>query len=181
VFGIVKTHQGHIQCTSAVGQGTTMSLYFPRASSLEFALEAKTEQDTLHRETQQTKATILLVDDEEMIRELTLEFLQEQGHTVLTAAGGEEALQLHEAHKGQIDLVIIDLGMPGMSGEQCIAKMLQQDSATPILVASGYSGHGIAQNPRAYGVMGFMNKPYNFDTLSTHIEEVLAHKGVHKK
>jgi PAS domain S-box-containing protein len=181
VFGIVKTHQGHIQCTSAVGQGTTMSLYFPRASSLEFALEAKTEQDTPHQKTQQTKATILLVDDEEMIRELTLEFLQEQGHTVLTAAGGEEALQLHEAHKGQIDLVIIDLGMPGMSGEQCIAKMLQQDSATPILVASGYSGHGIAQNPRAYGVMGFMNKPYNFDTLSTHIEEVLAHKGVHKK
>ncbi|GAU08489.1 transporter substrate-binding domain-containing protein [Desulfoplanes formicivorans] len=176
VFGITKAHNGHIQCTSIVGQGTTINLYFPSVSALE--LESKGQEQPVDsiQDAPPATITILLVDDEEMIRELTLEFLEEKGHTVLTAASGEDALRIHAAHKDTIDLVIIDLGMPGMSGEQCISRMLDQDPATRILVASGYSGHPIAQNPHAHGVMGFVNKPYNFEALAAHIDEALARK-----
>jgi PAS domain S-box-containing protein len=174
VYGIVRTHKGHIQCTSVVGQGTAMSLYFPCASTLESGSGHKDGADETREPTGPKKATILLVDDEEMIRDLTREFLEENGHTILTAASGEEALQIHAREGNRIDLTIIDLGMPGMGGEPCIRKMLLQDPATRILVASGYSGHPMARNPHSYGVEGFVSKPYKFEELARQIDKVLG-------
>ncbi len=176
VYGIVKAHRGHIKCTSSAGQGTTMSLYFPCTSPLNSDLEDDSRQTESQDHIHHSASTILLVDDEDMIRELTSEFLQEHGYTVHTAESGEEALQIHERKKHEIDLVLIDLGMPGMGGEQCIARMLENAPDTTILVASGYSGHPISKNPASYGVQGFVNKPYKFHELEIRIAEVMEKK-----
>jgi PAS domain S-box-containing protein len=174
VYGIVKAHRGHIQCTSVVDQGTAMSLYFPCAASLE-SESGNTERITeAHQDTVPGKATILLVDDEAMIKELTREFLEEHGHTVLTAGSGEEALQIHAQTANNIDLTIIDLGMPGMGGEQCIKSLLHQHPEARILVASGYSGHPMARDPLSYGVRGFVSKPYKFEELTQQIDKVFG-------
>ncbi|WP_462324484.1 transporter substrate-binding domain-containing protein [Desulfoplanes sp.] len=176
VYGIVKAHHGYVECKSRVGQGTTMSMYFPSDSHLEPEKEIDEPETIPDENTLPAGSTILLVDDEEMIRELTREFLEENGHTVLTAASGEEALQVHAEERSRIDLVIIDLGMPGMGGEACIRKMLDKYPETRILVASGYSAHPMSKDPPAHGVIGFVGKPYKFDELTTLVRKLTGNK-----
>ncbi len=173
VFGIVKTHSGHILCQSQPGKGTAFQIYFPAYATTPMP-PVKTD---LPAEVQSGKETILLVDDDPSIRELGQELLERYGYRVLLAESGEEALLQFVAHSGSIDIIILDLGMPGMGGYRCLTELLKIDSAVSILIASGYGPVGQAQEALNSGAKGFISKPYRIEDLLVAIRKVVGTEG----
>lgn len=169
VYGIVKDHRGHIACDSTPGQGTAFTIHFPV-----FIGNAATEQ---LREAMRTRAslegveTILMVDDEAMIRDVTLELLTSCGYSVLSAGSGEEALEIYSRERERIDLVITDLGMPGMGGEALLIELLRIDPQTRVIVASGYAA--ASDNANLQQAAAFIAKPYTYDSLLGLVRRVL--------
>ncbi len=168
VFGIVKRHGGHIICLSELGHGTTFKIYFPAAQFKE-RLEPSASMD----EMQEGKETILLVDDEESLRDFGAALLNNFGYEVITACNGKEALAIYRKHKNKISLILLDLIMPEMDGRQCLAEMLLIDPKAKILVASGYSENGLNDEIVEAKARGFVRKPYNITTLLTTVRDAL--------
>ena len=157
VYGIVRQHGGHIDCYSEVGKGTTFKLYFPVIPSIgEPAVEATGIMPAFGTE------TVLLVDDEDLVRELGQRILTRSGYTVLTAARGEEALEVYGREKERIALVILDLIMPTMGGKDCLKKILKIDPQARILISSGYSADASTKECLGMGAKGFVAKPFRF-------------------
>ena len=171
VYGVVKAHNGYIQCYSEKDQGTTFHIYWPAIpDAVEESAPAHTGDHTAM--TQGTE-TILVVDDDDTILELTTNILELYGYTVVTALSGEEALSLYAEHHDDIALVILDLNMPGMGGASCLQHLREIDSQVRVLLASGYSAQGQAREA-AQMASGFLGKPYQINTLLTTIREVLG-------
>jgi nitrogen-specific signal transduction histidine kinase/ActR/RegA family two-component response regulator len=162
VHGIIQQHGGHIRCYSEQGQGTTFKIYFPALVSHEQVPEAIVKPMP-HGGTE----TVLLVDDEELIRDFGSRILTKAGYTVITASNGKEALEVYQARREDIDLVILDLIMPEMGGRQCLDSLLSLDPSVRVIIASGYSGDGHSREALAAGAKGFVSKPYD-------IRQVLA-------
>jgi PAS domain S-box-containing protein len=160
VFGMVKSHGGHISCYSEVGVGTTFRIYFPVAE-----LDLPTAvADTMEMAAGGTE-TLLLVDDEEPVRTLGAEMLELAGYTVLTAASGREALETYGQHKNEISLVILDLVMPEMGGKRCLGELLGIDPEAKVLIASGFSAEGPTKNALESGATGFIGKPFDLKRI----------------
>ena len=175
--GIVQTHQGRISCATAQGQGTTFTLSFPvcgetgqPAEKIETVTDSGPEPWSGEGRVQR----ILFVDDEEVVLEVIKEWLEEIGYRVVTSQSGEEALEVFRSGKGAFDLVILDLGMPGLGGEATLKAMLEHDPEAKILVASGYQRHPISENPQQYGAAGFLGKPFRFEALHSSIVNSLG-------
>ncbi len=173
VFGIVKSHSGHIFCQSNPGKGTSFQIYFP-AHVTPPVLPVTTDLPPV---VQSGEETILLVDDDPSIREIGQELLERYGYRVLLAESGEEALLRFGAHPGDIDLIILDLGMPGMGGYRCLTELLKMDPAVRILIASGYGPVGQAQEALKSGAKGFIGKPYRIEDMLAAIRKVMAPAG----
>ena len=156
MFGIVKTHGGHITCYSEPGIGTTFKIYLP-------VLRAEVETDaTMTKEMPAFgDETILMVDDEERIRDMGGTMLAQFGYKVLTASNGKEALEIYSQNKDEISLVILDLIMPEMGGKQCLEELLKIEPKVKVLVASGYSVNGLTKDALEVGAVGFITKPYD--------------------
>jgi PAS domain S-box-containing protein len=169
VYGIVKDHEGYIACHSAPAVGTTFKIYLPAVKE---PAEMPEERERITRVKKGTE-TILLVDDEEFIRDVAVQLLREFGYTVLTAANGETALEIYRKEHRGIDLVILDLIMPGMGGMRCLGEMLKINPRGRILVASGYSAGGPAREAIDAGARGYLGKPYDIDKMLTVIRDVL--------
>ena len=122
VYGIVKQHGGNITCYSEVGHGTTFNVYFP---AIESQVEAEVDKSGVMPAF--GTETILLVDDEELVRDLGARILSKAGYDVLTAANGKEALDFFEKGRTQISLVILDLIMPEMGGKECLKELRKID------------------------------------------------------
>ena len=171
VYGIVKDHEGYITCHSAPGIGTTFKIYLPAVDEpAEVPAERERERVT---QVKNGSETILLVDDEEFIRDVAVQLLCEFGYTVLTAANGEAALEIYRKEQERIDLVILDLIMPGMGGMRCLREMLKINPQGRVLVASGYSAGGPAREAIDAGARGYLGKPYDIDKMLTVIRNVL--------
>lgn len=176
VYGIVKAHEGAILCYSEPQRGTIFKAYLPAADQ-----EAHPQTDSEAPATARGgHETILVVDDEAVIRDLASDMLQRFGYTVLTAANGEETLERCAASDGAIDLVILDIGMPGMGGLQCLRQLLKHNPerhggiAPPkVLIASGYSSENLLHEVRQAGAAGFIGKPYQIHELAVRVREVL--------
>jgi len=168
VYGIVQHHEGFIRCYSEPGKGTSFKIYWPAVLSSKEALE-KTPRVPFRGGTE----TVLLVDDEDFVRDLGIRILQKGGYTVLTAANGKEGLEEYLTHRGEIALVILDLIMPEMGGQQCLEELLRFDPEVKVLVASGYSASGPTKDVLDAGAKGFVSKPYGMRQLLDTVRSVL--------
>ncbi|MHB9099373.1 MAG: ATP-binding protein [Syntrophales bacterium] len=169
VYGIVKSYGGYICCYSEVGQGTTFKLYLPAAERQAVPGEKVAEEDLPKGGTE----TILLVDDEESIRTFASAVLGRFGYRVLTGASGEEALEVLGRTEGEIALVILDLGMPGMGGHKCLQEIRTSNPSAKVLIASGYSMNGQVKKSLETGAAGYIGKPYQIHKLLQKVREIL--------
>ena len=168
VYGIVKQHGGHITCHSEMGRGTTFKIYLPAIKEkIEPATESLEDMPALGTE------TVLLVDDEDSVRELGSRILTRSGYTVLTAADGEEALDLYTREENGIALVILDLIMPTMGGIDCLKRILQINPRERTLIASGYSGDTSIKECLDLGAKGFVSKPFRYKELLKQVRKTL--------
>ena len=167
VYGIVKQHNGRITCYSEIEHGTTFEIYLP-AIQTDKAPETQTEAGPIQRGTE----TILLVDDEETIRNLVTRLLNKFGYKVVTANDGKEALEIYQRECNSISLIILDLIMPVMDGKKCLAEILRVNPNAKVVLASGHSESGLASGATA-GAMGFVKKPYDMWQLLTRIRDIL--------
>jgi two-component system, cell cycle sensor histidine kinase and response regulator CckA len=117
--------------------------------------------------------TILLVDDEELIRDLAKRILSRAGYTVLSAANGREALQTYKKKGQTISLIVLDLIMPEMDGKKCLRELLKINPGARVLVASGYSADGPTKEALEGGARGFVSKPFDMGQLLQTVRKVL--------
>jgi len=169
VYGIVKSHNGYIMCYSEPGEGTTFKIYFPIIEKEAERVESKKERVPIKGGNE----TILLVDDEEAIRELAEDILTRFGYTVLMASNGETALEIYREKKEEINLVILDIIMPGMGGRKCFEKLLKMNPKSRIIIASGYSINGPAKEVLKAGAKGFISKPYDMKGMPQTVRKIL--------
>ena len=169
-YGIIKNHSGFINVYSEKGHGTTFNIYLP-ASEKEIIEEKKLAGDTL-RGTE----TVLFVDDEDMIIEVAGELFQQLGYRVLTAKNGKDAIEIYEENKEHIDIVLLDMIMPDMSGSDTYDKMKKIDPDIKVLLSSGYSINGQATEIMDRGCNGFIQKPFKMKELSRKLREILDEK-----
>jgi len=166
-YGIIKAHGGYIDVDSKEGQGAIFYVYLP-------ASEKKQEKPGEHREhIVKGSGTILLVDDEAMLLEVGSQLLGELGYTVLAAHGGGEAVEIYKEHGDFIDLVILDMIMPDMGGGETFDRLKEINPAVRVLLSSGYSIEGQAQEIMARGCDGFIQKPFRMEDVSQKIREIV--------
>ncbi len=168
VYGVVKSHGGHISCRSEPGRGTTFTIHFP---ALEKDIPAP---DVPRRVRSQGGAeTILLVDDEQFIREVGVEILTSFGYSVLTAENGQSAIEIYRGRGDGIDLVIMDLIMPGIGGKDCLREILAMDPQAKVLITNGFAPNEPIQETMEAGARGFIGKPYQIEQFLDSIRAVL--------
>jgi len=169
VHGIVKKHVGFIYCESEPNKGTTFKIIFPASTSGKppQKIEEQPQQSPYGTE------TILFVDDEPNILEIGKETLSSYGYEVVTAENGEQALEVYNAQKNKISLVIMDLNMPGMGGKRCLIDLLTINNNAKVLMTSGYSIPQQTRDLIKVGAAGFINKPYKPDELLIKIRMIL--------
>jgi len=174
-YGIIQNHRGFMTVYSEPGKGTTFNIYLPASS------KAPVREKSVEAEIVQGSGTILLVDDEEMIVEVGGEMLESLGYTVLESPNGETAIDIYQARRDRIDLVILDMIMPGMSGGETFDRIKKINPDARILLASGYSINGQASAIMQRGCDGFIQKPFNLLELSLKISEILSRRGNKKE
>ena len=171
VFGVVKQSNGHIEVYSEPGKGTTFKVYLPQ--SQDKSASSASESKTL---TAIGAETVLVVEDEEGIRELVRDLLEMSGYTVLAASNGKEALQLCQTHKGAIHLLVTDVVMPEMGGPELVKRLKVQFPETKVLFTSGYTDHAIVRNGELEAGLSFIQKPFTPANLARKVREVLDKK-----
>ena len=169
VYGIVKQSGGNIWIYSEPGRGTTFKIYLPRVDEGAQQHKRSSRLDEVFQGTE----TILLVEDEEMLRKLARQTLTMYGYQVLDAANGESAVSLCKDHQGPIDLVLTDVIMPGMSGREVADRLLDLRPETRVLFMSGYADDAIVHQGVLDEAANFIQKPFGPDSLARMVREVL--------
>ena len=169
VYGIIKSHGGYINVYSEKERGTVFTIYLP-ASVKEVLIEEEGSPARLIKGT----GTILLIDDEKMILDVGLELLEELGYTVLSAMSGQEAIDVFQKDQDNIDLVIMDMIMPGMGGGETFDRLKEINPAVKVLLSSGYSINGQATKILRRGCDGFIQKPFNMYQLAEKVQRILV-------
>ncbi|MFH0959842.1 MAG: response regulator [Pseudomonadota bacterium] len=168
VQGIVEAHKGYIEVNSEIGQGTTFKVYIPATETGQFS---KTHAEFCSP-TKGTE-TILIVEDDERVRSLGKEILEQFGYRILTAGNGQEALELYEREKDDISLVILDIIMPRMDGRQCLQQILRINPDARVLVSSGVIEKDLVKDVVSIGAKGSIMKPFNVNSLLQSVRAVL--------
>jgi two-component system cell cycle sensor histidine kinase/response regulator CckA len=170
VYGIVQQSEGAIEVDSELGRGTAFLIYLPLAQRLEHPTHPPDDESLLGTGTE----TILLVEDEAMLRELIRDQLQESGYVVLAAAGATEALQLSQQLISSIHLLLTDVVMPGMSGRELAEYLAKFNPHMKVLYMSGYTDDAIVQHGILDEAIPFLQKPFTAIALERKIRETLT-------
>jgi len=174
VFGIVRQHSGWIEVFSEVGKGTTFTVYFPACDE---AVPVTNEKTVAAAPAAGGSETILVAEDEMVLREMACEFLKDSGYRVLEAASGREAIRVWQQHRGEIDLLLTDMKMPeGMSGLDIAEHMLAEQPGLRIIFTSGYSDDVVGPEILERSNGRFLAKPYTYADLVRQVRECLDHQ-----
>jgi CheY-like chemotaxis protein len=169
VYGIVKQSGGHIWVYSEPGAGTTFKVYLPRVEEK----SAVAPPPPHFVEPAAVSETILLVEDQEDLRVLAREFLEQRGYQVLAARNGAEALEAAGCHIGPIHLLVTDIVMPGMRGRELAEKLCSARPQAKVLYVSGYTDGSIVENGELGPGSAFLEKPFSSDALARKVRQVL--------
>jgi len=166
VQGIVRGHKGFIYIYSEPDKGTTFKVFLPASEKLIERVEYQTQNNDWRGQ-----GKVLLADDEETVREIGKEMLQELGFTVITANDGNEAIEMFKAVP-DIAFAILDLTMPKMNGEECFRELKEIKSGLKVVISSGFSEQEVSQKFAGRGMAGFIQKPYKLSELKKVIQKI---------
>lgn len=173
VLGIVRGHKGAIKCTSELGKGTTFQVIFP-VSEVSSPSVPKVISSS---KSWQGSGLVLLVDDEASVRNLAKTMLEKMGFQVQLAQDGKQALELFQSGHHEIRLVLLDLTMPNLDGEQTYLELRQINPKLPVILSSGYSNQMNQERYEGLGFAGFVQKPFRYEELSEIIQKALAEES----
>lgn len=174
VYGIVKQSEGNIWVYSELGRGTTFKIYLPRFD------EVVDDQQVVFADTQLSGGgeVVLLVEDEEMVRQMARQILEMNGYDVLEARHGKEALIISELYQDQIDLMVTDVVMPQMGGPELAERLAKSRPETKVLFLSGYTDEAIVHHGVLDDTVNFLQKPFTTDAFAQKVREVLSMEPV---
>jgi CheY-like chemotaxis protein len=171
VHGIVSRSGGSINVYSEIGRGTSFNVYFPKADDADIGMDCAPSIARAHPGPA-GPVTILVVENEDGLRELATRFLERQGYTVLAAASAREALDLSRQHTS-IDVLLTDVVMPGGSGPELTGRLVEQRPGLKVLYMSGYTEDAIAHHGVLKPGIAFLHKPFSSESLGQKIRDVL--------
>ena len=166
-YGMIKNHKGIIDVYSKKGEGTTFNIYIPASD------KKAIEEISIPDEVPIGEETILLVDDEEVVLEVCAEMLRTMGYKVFMAGSGKDAVEIYKENKDNINIVILDMIMPDISGRETYERIKEINPKVKVILSSGYSVNGEASKILDRGCDGFLQKPFNLKQLNQSIKEVL--------
>jgi len=168
VYGTMKSHNGAIVVESELGMGITFTMYIPLVD------RPVAKVEVLQHAMPRGKARILVVDDEDMVREMAKRMLEELGYTVVTCRDGMEAVDYYKVNKADIDLCIVDMIMPRIGGHDCVYRLKLMNPDVKIIIATGYSVATDTQRIITKGISGFIQKPFEIEDLAEMVSKALA-------
>ncbi|MCP4600617.1 MAG: response regulator [Proteobacteria bacterium] len=171
VYGVVKNHGGAVTIKSYAGSGTTVTFFLP---SLEHVEQNQTGPNRRKSDSTSCPNSVLLIDDEKIIRNSARRLLEKLGYSVLSAGSGREALKLYREEQDSISLVLLDLIMPEMDGPEIFGELQKINKEVKVLLLSGYLEDDKVKELLTNGALGFIQKPFDFGTLSDVLEKVLG-------
>ncbi len=174
VYGIVKNHDGRIYLDSELGKGTVVRIYLPAIEAKEEVKEDVTLSPAL--KPAMGEGTILVIEDEEVLVEMFKKILERLGYRVFEAKTGREGVEIVKTFDGQIDLALLDIKLPDMDGGRVYPLIMEARPDLKVIVCSGYSIHGPAQDILDAGAEGFIQKPFSIVTFAEKLKEVLEGK-----
>ncbi len=176
VHSIIRNHKALINVTSSPGMGTTFSIYLPVAPAFEVMKEVQQDEKLVIG----GKETVLVVDDEENIRDVLKELLSSLGYTIIEASNGAEALARFKEKQRSINLTILDIGLPGMSGDQVLSKLREMDPHLPVIIASGYLDASKRSELERLGVKTIIQKPYTLKEAAAAIRKAIDEESAQR-
>jgi two-component system, cell cycle sensor histidine kinase and response regulator CckA len=174
VYGIVQQSSGVITVESEPGAGTSFRIFLPRLAGVPLPSAEAPAPGAVRTANRRRRNTVLLVEDDEGVRQLTRRILEQYGFGALEARNGAEALELLDAGSPRIDAVVSDVVMPGMSGRELVGRLRLRRPDLPVLFLSGYTGDEVSDEVRGQPHQAFLQKPFSPDALAAALEELLA-------
>jgi two-component system, cell cycle sensor histidine kinase and response regulator CckA len=169
VLGIMRSHRGSVQVKSKPDGGTTFELLFPASGESRQVIEPSGKQVSMAGQ-----HLVLVVDDEQPVREAISDILEDQGMQLLMAADGQTAIQLLQEYSEEIDLVLLDLSMPGMGGDEVLQEMRKINPTIRVILSSGYDKNDVLHRLRGQSLSGFIQKPYTLEALIEIVQKNLT-------
>ncbi|WP_236075230.1 response regulator [Mariprofundus sp. EBB-1] len=169
MLGIVKGHHGGLRIYSEPGEGTSIKVSFPVSHEHTVHIEPEKNANPLFR----GSGTVLVVDDEEGVREYAVMLLEEFGFDVITAENGLEGIEQFRQHQNDITLVLMDMTMPKMDGKACFSALRNIQPDVKVILSSGYNEQDATNRFAGKGLAGFIQKPYEPESMLNKLQEIL--------